>query len=160
MAAISNAQYGSTNPDFTPHGIRVRLGVVLPYDTTFRDAGASFLGMGLDYDLPAHGSYVPFLAIDHISKKPFDTTKPHVTALTLNLRRSFTGAKYDTYWFAGVGAFNINIEGGRMLAGVRGGLGAEFESKYFAELTTYASLKENGSGTSANAFAFYVGLKF
>jgi hypothetical protein len=160
VSAMASAQ--GEHVDFTPHGVTLRAGLVVPIDTTLRDVSNFFGGVGIDYTLDkTFRSNETYISFDG-SFKDFSSDKDSFYPIAINerirgARKSTAVGVGDTYTFFGVGGVLSRQDSVKFFG--RGGVGVELSPTTVVEVAGTLSAK-NSAGESFNTVAIYLGYRF
>lgn len=164
LSVLANAQSSNTPPvDFTPTDVSVKVGVALPLDSSLTDVAKTFIGLGVEYQLPTSlvkGSE-SYLSLDWFTKS-FRGERTNVFPLAFN-QRFYTGGDNipgrRRYVFVGAGVSFVDIGSSDTVISARAGIGAELSEQIFGEIAGYLG-DQTGSGIKPNVVSFFLGYKF
>jgi len=160
LSAVANAQL-TTNTDFTPVNVSLKLGVALPLDNTLSNFAPTLLAWGLEYqfDKPLIAGSDTYLDLEYMNKG-FQFSHGLIP-LTLNERFYFDNGRHrhqKTYAFVGLGAADVDLNTSGTVIAARAGLGADLGDAIFMEMSGLFTDKSNDA--TGNSVTFYVGYRF
>jgi hypothetical protein len=145
--------------------ISVRGGIQFP---TTADLDGTFWGVGADINLAGGFNFIrggsPYVSVDWISKN-LSFNRNFIIPICLNMRfplntTADTVAGPSTYAFFGLGAAIIDIGNAATVLCGRAGLGADFTSNVYGELSLVLTSRGKGNGVQGNHVGAWIGYRF
>ena len=164
---VGAAGFGqSTTNDYTPTNLSLRIGAAWPLDDNLSDISDVLFAAGVDWrlDRPFFAGGETYFSLDWFGRST-SGQNGNVFPVCINHKWFTSGTGLQTaedrrtYFFAGVGAFFVDVGSSDTVIGARGGLGLELGPYFFAEVAGYISDKTSTS-VRGPAIAAYVGYKF
>lgn len=161
VAGSASAQYTAGKIDTNVSNANIRLGWVIPVDSSMRDIGTNFAGVGIDVLLPRSffsGAQM-YVSADYIQR--WNRGEDSLIPIALNAKfwdkNGIEGER--TYGFVGAGVAFTNLGRSSAVALIRGGFGRELNRQLFVEAALTLTDKNKGGVRSHNV-GLYLGYKF
>jgi hypothetical protein len=158
VASVASAQ--TSTSELYPYGITLRGGVAVPIDRTLTNVASALMDIGVEYDLrtPLLKNGESYFSLDYWFKGFGGSGGGSVMPFMINHRVYTSVADYRSYFFFGVGAAFMNVNGNGTALAARGGVGQELGPRVIAEIAAY--LSDRAGGARANAITFNIGYRF
>jgi hypothetical protein len=146
--------------DLYPYGITLRGGVAVPIDKNLTNVASALANIGVEYDLrtPLLKNGETYLTFDYFFKGFGGNGGGSVMPIMINQRMYTSQLDYRSYFFFGIGAAFINVNGSGTALAARGGVGQELGPRTIAEIAAYIS--DRAGGARATAITFNIGYRF
>ena len=156
---IASAQSSST-ADLYPSGLTLRGGVAIPLDSSLTNVGSALGNIGVEFYIrPLLSNGETYVAADWFFRAFGNRGgSGNVFPITVNHRVFTSDNEYRSYYFFGVGASFISVNGNGTAITGRFGVGQELGRAVVAEIA--GLLSDRAGGARANAITFNVGYKF
>lgn len=157
--AVASMAAAQQPPFAAPANLGVRLGYVLPLDSSLKDVAPSFIGAGLDF--PVQLRLLPegetVFSVDWIGKSG-NGSHGNIFPFMINQRfysKAEAGALRN-YGFVGGGVALVDVNSSNAVLAFRAGYGVELGSNLYGEATfLYTDASAGAHGTSVGLFIGY-----